>query len=152
VDKANLPVIDIATMEIETIEVVLSAGDEEIDVFDITQEVRKAISGWKEGFVNVFVQGSTGGVTVMEYESGLLKDIKEMFRELIPKDREYAHNLTWGDANGHSHLRASLLKPCLTIPFKDAVDFLGTWQQVVVMDFDNKKRKRKVILQVVGKR
>ncbi len=137
-------------MEIETVELVFNAGKEEIDIFDITPKIREAIRGWKNGFVNVFVQGSTGGVTVMEYENGLIKDIKDMFKELVPRDRDYAHNLTWGDANGHSHLRASLLKPSLTIPFKDGRDYLGTWQQVVVMDFDNKRRKRKVILQIVG--
>jgi secondary thiamine-phosphate synthase enzyme len=137
-------------MEIETIELSFETGKEEIDIIDITDEIRKLIKGWEEGFVNIFVQGSTGGVTVMEYESGLISDIKEMFQLLIPRNRDYAHNRTWGDANGHSHLRASLLKPSLTIPFKDGRDYLGTWQQVVVMDFDNKKRKRKVILQVIG--
>jgi secondary thiamine-phosphate synthase enzyme len=139
-------------MEIETIELVFDAGMEEIDIFDITPRIREVIRGWKDGFVNVFVQGSTGGVTVMEYESGLIKDIKNIFKELIPREGDYAHNLTWGDANGHSHLRASLLKPSLTIPFKDGRDYLGTWQQVVVLDFDNKRRKRKVILQIIGKK
>ncbi|AGK61861.1 secondary thiamine-phosphate synthase enzyme [Archaeoglobus sulfaticallidus PM70-1] len=139
-------------MEIETHELVFDTGREDIDIIDITREIRKVIEGWKEGFVNVFVQGSTAGVTVMEYESGLIKDIREFFEEIIPKNRNYAHNLTWGDANGHSHLRASLLKPSLTIPFKDGKDFLGTWQQVVVLDFDNKRRKRKIILQVVGEK
>jgi secondary thiamine-phosphate synthase enzyme len=137
-------------MEIETIELVFDAGREEIDIFDITAQIREAVKGWEEGFVNVFVQGSTGGVTVMEYESGLIRDIKNLFKELIPRDRDYAHNLTWGDANGHSHLRASLLKPSLTIPFRNGRDFLGTWQQVVVLDFDNKRRKRRVVLQIIG--
>jgi len=139
-------------MEIETVELVFDAGTEEIDIFDITPNIREAIRGWKDGFVNVFVQGSTGGVTVMEYESGLIRDIKNLFKELIPRNREYEHNLTWGDANGHSHLRASLLKPSLTIPFRNGKDFLGTWQQVVVFDFDNKRRKRRVVLQIVGNR
>jgi secondary thiamine-phosphate synthase enzyme len=139
-------------MEIETLEFLFDAGKEEIDIFDITAQIRDAIKGWEEGFVNVFVQGSTGGVTVMEYESGLIRDIKNLFNELVPRNVEYAHNLTWGDANGHSHLRASLLKPSLTIPFKDGKDFLGRWQQVVVLDFDNKRRKRRVVLQIVGYR
>ena len=136
----------------EFVELDFETGNEEIDIIDITSRLEEAVKGWKDGFVNIFVQGSTGGVTVMEYESGLIYDIKEMFRELIPRHKDYRHNRTWGDENGHSHLRASILKPSLTIPFKNGRLFLGTWQQVVVLDFDNKRRRRKVILQIVGER
>jgi secondary thiamine-phosphate synthase enzyme len=139
-------------MEIETSEIVFDTGYEEIDIIDITSHIESSIRGWNEGFVNVFVQGSTAGVTVMEYENGLIHDIKTFFKELIPKEQNYKHNLTWGDANGHSHLRASLLKPSLTIPFKNGRTYLGTWQQVVILDFDNKRKERKVIIQVCGVR
>ncbi len=136
-------------MQIEFVELEFETGEEEIDIIDITQSIYSAVESRGDGFVNIFVQGSTGGVTVMEYEDGLKHDLKKMFGELIPVERDYRHNRTWGDENGHSHLRASLLKPSLTIPFRNGIPFLGTWQQVVVLDFDNKRRKRKVIIQVI---
>lgn len=139
-------------MKIEFVELEFDTGEDEIDIINITPHIQKAVEDRGSGFVNVFVQGSTGGVTAMEYEDGLKYDLKRMFGEIIPRERDYRHNRTWGDENGHSHLRASLLKPSLTVPFRNGKLLLGTWQQIVVLDFDNKKRKRKVIVQIVEER
>ena len=98
----------------------------------------------------LFVVGSTAGLTTCEYEPGLVADIKAIFEKLIPKGVTYEHDMTWGDANGFSHLRASLLGPSLTLPFKAGKLLLGTWQQIVLIDFDNRPRQRKVILQFQG--
>ena len=104
----------------------------------------------REGQVLVFVAGSTAGVTTVEFEPGLVKDLNEFFQKIIPEGPDYHHHNTWGDDNGSSHVRASLLKPSLTIPFRDGRLLLGTWQQVVVIDFDTRPRRRKVILQFTG--
>ncbi len=139
-------------MQIEFVELEFDTGEEEIDIIDITSHIQNAVKDRGNGFVNIFVQGSTGGVTAMEYEDGLKYDLRRMFGEIIPREMDYRHNSTWGDENGHSHLRASLLKPSLTVPFRDGKLLLGIWQQIVVLDFDNKKRKRKVIVQIVEER
>jgi secondary thiamine-phosphate synthase enzyme len=100
--------------------------------------------------VTIFCPSSTSGLTTIEYESGALSDLKRLFDEIIPPDREYAHNARWGDGNGHSHVRASLLGASLTIPFVEGRLTLGTWQQIIYIDFDNRPRKRELILQLIG--
>ncbi len=108
------------------------------------------MSGMREGQALVFVAGSTAGVTTVEFEPGLVRDINEFFERLIPEKRDYFHHATWGDDNGSSHLRAALLKPSLTIPFKDGELMTGTWQQVVLIDFDTRPRQRTTIFQLIG--
>jgi secondary thiamine-phosphate synthase enzyme len=122
------------------------------DVQDITPSLQDELkkSGMHEGQVLVFVAGSTAGVTTVEFEPGLVKDLNEFFQKIIPEGPDYHHHNTWGDDNGSSHLWASLLKPSLTIPFSSGRLLLGTWQQVVVIDFDTRPRRRKVILQFAG--
>lgn len=120
------------------------------DVLDITKEVGEIVkdSDVSEGNVLVFVPGSTAGLTTIEYEPGLEKDLKGFFERIIPEEKKYFHNEKWGDGNGHSHVRASLLKPDLVVPFNERGLLLGTWQQIVLVDFDNKARDRRVIVQV----
>jgi secondary thiamine-phosphate synthase enzyme len=122
------------------------------DVKDVTPAVRDALakSGLREGQATVFVAGSTAGVTTVEFEPGLVTDLAEFFQKIIPEGPPYHHHQTWGDDNGSSHVRAALLKPSLTIPFTDAQLLLGTWQQIVVIDFDTRGRRRRVILQFIG--
>jgi len=122
------------------------------DIIDITDGVQKALkeTNLKEGFINIFVPGATGAVTTMEYESGLIEDMVSAIRRIAPEDIEYRHNLKWGDGNGHSHVRASLIGPSVTIPFSNAKLMLGTWQQLVFIDFDVRPRTRKIILQIIG--
>ncbi len=122
------------------------------DVLDITSEVSNAVneSAIGSGTVTVFVPGSTAGVTTIEFESGAVNDLKEVFSRLVPENEFYAHNARWGDGNGHSHIRASLLGPSLSLPFSSSSLILGTWQQVILVDFDNRPRKREIILQIVG--
>lgn len=122
------------------------------DMLDITEQVATAVreSGIDSGIVTVFCPGSTSGVTTIEYESGALTDLKRLFDELVPADRDYAHNLRWGDGNGHSHVRAALLGPSLTVPFVSGELQLGTWQQITYCDFDNRPRSRRVLIQITG--
>jgi secondary thiamine-phosphate synthase enzyme len=122
------------------------------DLLDITDEVaaRVQASGIGSGIVTVFCPGSTGALTTIEYESGALSDLKRLFDEIVPPDREYAHNLRWGDGNGHSHVRVALLGPSLTVPFVDGELQLGTWQQMVFVDFDNRSRTRRLVVQIMG--
>lgn len=122
------------------------------DVHDLTIPLRETIqqSGIREGQVLVFVPGSTAGVTTVEFEPGMLRDLQEFFDEILPERRDYHHHATWGDDNGASHLRAALLKPALPIPFRDRTPLLGTWQQLVLVDFDTRARRRTVIFQVTG--
>jgi secondary thiamine-phosphate synthase enzyme len=122
------------------------------EVHEITDQIAKQInqSGLTNGTVTVFCPSSTSGVTTIEYESGAVSDLKRLFDEIVPPNREYAHNARWGDGNGHSHIRASLLGPSLTVPFVDGRLTLGTWQQIIYVDFDNKPRKRELIVQIVG--
>ena len=124
----------------------------EDDVIDITEPTSKAIkeSNLKNGIVTVFVSGSTAAVTTIEYEPGLRNDFPKMLNRIIPRDIEYEHDKTWNDGNGHSHVRASLVGPSLTIPFKDRALMLGTWQQVVLLEMDTRQRERQVILQIIG--
>ena len=124
----------------------------EDDVIDITEPTSKAIkeSNLKNGIVTVFVSGSTAAITTIEYEPGLRNDFPKMLNRIIPRDIEYEHDKTWNDGNGHSHVRASLVGPSLTIPFKDRTLMLGTWQQVVLLEMDTRQRERQVILQIIG--
>jgi len=121
-------------------------------VIDITNQVRRKIeeSGIYSGTVTVFTIGATAGVTTVEYEPGLVNDLEELFNRLIPPTRDYHHEETWHDGNGFSHVRASLLKPSLTIPLMKGRARLGTWQQIVVIDFDNRSRTREVAIQISG--
>lgn len=122
------------------------------EILDITGDVADAVrrSGIASGVVTVFVPGATAAVTTIEYEPGLLEDMDELFERLAPRGREYHHNLRWHDGNGHAHVRASLLGPSLTVPFNDARLVLGIWQQLILVDFDNRSRDREVVCQVVG--
>ena len=122
------------------------------DVIDITPQVAKAVkdSGLEAGIATVFVSGSTAGVTTIEYEPGLVADLEALFEKIAPTRADYRHNLRWGDNNGHSHLRASLVGASLTVPFAGRDLTLGTWQQIVVIDFDIRPRTRELVLQVMG--
>ena len=121
-------------------------------IIDITRQVAQEVadSGLKDGTATVFVTGSTGGVTTVEYESGLISDLRDLFDRLAPSNISYQHNLRWGDGNGHAHVRASLLGPSLTVPFVDQKLTLGTWQQIIFIDFDNRPRSRELVLQLMG--
>ena len=122
------------------------------DILDITPHVSRELAkaGISSGTATVFVAGSTCAVTTIEYESGVLSDLKDAFERMAPETMHYAHNARWGDGNGHSHVRASVLGPSLTVPFSDGSPLLGTWQQIVLVDFDNRPRTRKVIIQIIG--
>jgi len=122
------------------------------DVIDITSQVAGQVveSGVNNGTVTVFVAGSTAGVTTIEYESGVIADLQLAWERTVPCDIPYAHDSRWGDGNGYSHVRASMLGCSLVVPFKDKRLILGTWQQIVLVDFDNRLRSRKVVLQVNG--
>jgi secondary thiamine-phosphate synthase enzyme len=122
------------------------------DIIDITPEVERHVAeaDVNSGIVTVFVAGSTAGVTTIEFESGLVSDFKNMWERTVPKDIPYNHDERWGDGNGHSHTRASLLGASLVVPFNDKKLALGTWQQIVLVDFDNRARTRQVILQIMG--
>ncbi len=122
------------------------------DIHDITDDVASHLrnTGLSSGTVTVFVSGSTAGITTVEFEPGLKKDLPELFEKLAPQGRTYHHDATWGDGNGFSHVRASLLGPSLTVPFADGRLMLGTWQQIVLIDFDNRPRSRKVVVQIMG--
>lgn len=122
------------------------------DVIDITSDVKNGVfeSKIQSGTVTVFIPGSTGGITTIEYESGAVNDLKDAYERIIPQNINYAHNERWRDGNGHSHIRASMLGPSLTVPFSAKNLLLGTWQQIVFVDFDNRQRKREIILQIIG--
>lgn len=121
------------------------------DMRDLTGEAAKIISSEdvKDGIATIFVVGSTAGVTTIEFEGGLRKDFPELMDKLIPKGR-YHHDASWGEGNGHSHLRASLIGSSLVVPFANKSLVLGTWQQIVFIDFDNRPRQRKVVIQLLG--
>jgi secondary thiamine-phosphate synthase enzyme len=122
------------------------------DIVDITKKVQDHVVPYnlKEGQITLFVPGSTAGLTTMEFEPNLVKDIKKVFEHIAPEDMEYAHHMTWGDYNGHSHVRASLLGPSLTALFKNKKLLLGTWQQIVLIDFDASTRNRRIAVQIIG--
>lgn len=122
------------------------------DLRDITPDISRllASSGFTRGTLTVFVPGSTAGVTTFEYEPGLTQDMREFYQRLVPQNARYHHDDTWHDANGFSHVRAALTGPSLTVPFQDSTLMLGTWQQVVLAEFDNRPRHREIIVQVIG--
>lgn len=122
------------------------------DVRDITDEVQSALASTalSKGVVTVFVPGATAGLTTLEFEPGCIQDLKAAFERLVSEQADYAHNARWGDGNGFSHLRAALLGASLQVPFASKRLLTGTWQQIVLVDFDNRPRRREVILQFVG--
>lgn len=122
------------------------------DVKEITAQISQTVreSQLKNGTVTIFCPSSTSALTTIEYESGCVNDLRRLFDEIIHPNREYAHNARWRDGNGHSHVRAALLGPSLTIPFVEGSLTLGTWQQVIYIDFDNKSRQRELVLQIIG--
>jgi secondary thiamine-phosphate synthase enzyme len=122
------------------------------DIINITSQVAKNVeeSGINSGIVTLFIVGSTAGITTIEYEPNLVSDFKNMWDRLIPQNIPYEHNKTWGDGNGHSHVRASVLGASLIIPFVNKRLTLGTWQQIVFVDFDNRPRSRKIAIQILG--
>lgn len=122
------------------------------DIHDLTPGIREALreSGLRDGTVTVFVPGSTAGVSTIEFEPGLKKDLPEMFQRIAPENQDYHHHATWGDHNGAAHCRAPLIGPSLVVPFSEGELILGTWQQVVLFDFDDGPRTRRVILQFMG--
>lgn len=122
------------------------------DFHDLTERVEKILvdSGVTEGTATVFVPGSTAGVTTIEFESGALEDLKEAIERIAPGDIPYRHDARWGDGNGFAHVRAALLGPSLSVPVSGGRLLLGTWQQIVLVDFDNRERKREVVVQVAG--
>lgn len=122
------------------------------DVLDLTAEVQAVVSRhrFRHGQALVFVSGSTAGLTTLEYEPGLLQDLPAAFERIAPRGIPYAHEAAWHDGNGHSHVRASLLGPSLTVPFREGRLLLGTWQQIVLIDFDNRPRRREVVVQLSG--
>ncbi|MGB7293813.1 MAG: secondary thiamine-phosphate synthase enzyme YjbQ [Thermodesulfobacteriota bacterium] len=138
-------------MAVETFDFSLkTSGDS--DLIDITGKVTQVLkdSGISLGIVTIFVPGSTAGVTTIEYEEGAVRDFQGAIERIAPKGIHYHHDARWGDGNGYSHIRASLLGPSLTVPFSSSKLLLGTWQQIVLIDFDNRPRTRRVVIQVLG--
>jgi secondary thiamine-phosphate synthase enzyme len=122
------------------------------ETINVTSEIAREVnnSGINSGIVTVFIPGSTAGITTIEFEPGLVADMKDMWQRVIPEEINYEHNKAWGDGNGHSHVRASLLGPSITIPFINKRLTLGTWQQIIIIDFDTRPRSREIILQIMG--
>ncbi|MFZ5916795.1 MAG: secondary thiamine-phosphate synthase enzyme YjbQ [Chloroflexota bacterium] len=122
------------------------------EIHDITDQVAGAVSaaGLSDGIVTVFVQGSTGAVSTVEYEPGLVTDLQRFFERAAPQNIDYDHNRRWHDGNGHSHVRATLLGPSLTVPFTQGRLTLGTWQQIIFVDFDVRPRSRTLVVQILG--
>ncbi len=124
----------------------------ETDIIDITRDVAAKVAncGIDSGTVTVFVAGSTAGITTIEYEPGLIADFRALWDRVVPRYAEYEHNQRWQDGNGYAHIRASLLGASLVIPFTNAILALGRWQQIILVDFDNRARSRKIVLQIMG--
>ena len=122
------------------------------DILDITEHVSRAVaeSGLSDGVITVFTSSSTSGLTTIEYESGCISDLRRLFDEIIDPGRHYAHNARWGDGNGHSHVRAALLGASFSVPFVNRRLTLGTWQQIIFVDFDNRSRRRELVVQMIG--
>ncbi|MFH1364726.1 MAG: secondary thiamine-phosphate synthase enzyme YjbQ [Candidatus Aenigmatarchaeota archaeon] len=136
-------------IETKTIEV---HSNHETDVIDITEKISDVLSKsrLKDGIVIIFVPGSTASISTIEYEPNLVQDFKDATERLVPSNMKYRHHETWGDDNGKSHVKSTLMGPSLTIPFKNKKLLLGTWQQIVLLDFDVPARKRELILQIMG--
>ncbi len=124
----------------------------ETDILDITTQVADEVrkSPLSDGLVNISVPGSTASLTTIEYESGVVEDLRQALNRIAPKNINYQHDARWGDGNGHAHVRAALIGPSVTISFQGKRIMLGTWQQIVLLDFDNRPRKRQINLQLVG--
>jgi secondary thiamine-phosphate synthase enzyme len=137
------------TVEVHPISVKTTA---ETDIIDLTPLVEEAVAGWSSlnGAVTLFIPGSTAALTTIEYEQGAVNDLKKAIERMAPEELDYEHNERWGDGNGYSHVRAALIGPSLHIPVIDGRLTLGTWQQIVLLDFDNRPRERQVILQISG--
>ena len=137
------------TCHSEIIELATTAGT---DIFDLTARALAVCSAGKiaEGLLTVHAPGSTAAVTTIEYESGVLEDLKRILEEIAPAGGFYRHNARWGDGNGYSHVRAALMGPSVSLPVAAGAPLLGAWQQIVLLDFDNRPRKRKVVIQVLG--
>lgn len=122
------------------------------DVIDITDKVEKILnkSDIQNGLLTVFCSGSTGSITTIEYESGVINDLKKAIEKIVPSNIPYEHDKRWGDGNGFSHVRAALMKPSFTVPIVNRKLTLGTWQQIVFIDFDNRGRDREIVVQVMG--
>lgn len=122
------------------------------DIQDITEQVARAVnqSGIENGIVSIFTPSATSALTTIEFESGCLSDLRRLFDEIVNPERNYEHNARWGDGNGHSHVRAALLGPSLTVPLVDSRLTLGTWQQIIFIDFDTRSRQRNLVVQVIG--
>jgi len=122
------------------------------DAHDITDTVAAAVVDAKlaAGLATIFVVGSTAAITTIEFEPGAVADLNRLFEDIAPRQSEYRHHLRWGDDNGSSHVRAALLGPSLTVPFANAALLLGTWQQIMLLEFDTRPRKREIVIQIVG--
>lgn len=122
------------------------------DLIDITGDIASKIASSKldKGSVTVFVAGSTAAITTFEFEPGLIRDMRELYEKIATSKADYKHDETWGDANGYSHLRAALQGPSVTVPFESGKMLLGTWQQIVLAEFDNRPRQRHIIVQIIG--
>ena len=140
-------------MEIETLSVNISTKGN-CDIIDITNDVSALINNnnFNEGNVLVFAGGSTAGITTIEFEPGLLKDYPKFFERIAPVNINYEHDSTWHDGNGHSHVRAAIQGASLTVPFSKGRLMLGTWQQIIFVDFDNRSRRREITVQIIGKK
>ena len=132
--------------------VVQLRSSKENDIIDVTKQTSDALreSRLNNGIINVFVAGSTAAITTIEYEPGLRHDFPKMLSRIAPEDIQYRHDETWHDGNGHSHVRASLVGPSLTVPFSNGVLILGTWQQIVMLEMDTKPRERVLTMQILG--
>jgi secondary thiamine-phosphate synthase enzyme len=139
-------VVDARELSLET-----SGG---VELHDITADVSRIVrsGGLGEGLVAVHVPGSTGALTTIEYEPGLIEDLSEALQRLAPRDAHYAHDARWGDGNGHSHVRASLIGPSISVPVHRGSPVLGTWQQIVFVELDNRPRSRRLMVQLVGRK
>lgn len=138
-------------MAVITKQIKISSKSEN-DIIDITEQVADAISesGISNGTITVFVSGSTGAITTIEYEPGLVNDFPDLLSRIAPDDINYEHEQRWHDGNGRSHVKASLVGPSLTVPFKDGQLLLGTWQQIVFLELDTRARTRNLVLQIIG--
>jgi len=138
-------------MTVHFFEIYVETTDE-TDILDITQQAQERVlqSGVDDGSMIAFISGSTAAVTTIEYESGAVNDLRKAIDRVVPRNVDYEHDQRWGDGNGYAHVRAALLGPSLTVPIRQKRLLLGTWQQIVILDFDNRPRRRKVVIQIMG--
>ena len=138
-------------MAVETRYISVETGGDG-DILDLTQDIQNQINGSEinDGVVTIFTPSATSGITTLEFEPGCVEDLQRLFNEIIPPEKNYAHNQRWGDGNGHSHARAGLIKPSLTVPIVEGKLTLGTWQSIILVDFDNRPRERQLVLQIMG--